>query len=287
MKNLINKFLFLAVLLASGNLYAGGLMVTPSRLEFKDKVESQEVKLINKSNETVTYRVALQHLRMTEKGEYVEIAETESNPKEKFADDLLRFSPRKITLKPNEVQTIRLALKKGDTSPDGEYRSHLLFREEPAADFKQANNVEADSKKDDKKISIILKPLFGISIPVIVNKGNVTATASVDNLAVKTDEKDKTKKVLSVDIKRSGDASLYGNVLVKFKSNATGKEYNAGSLNAVSVFAPYAKRNVLVNLDLPKTVALSDGTLSVKYVARAEDAKADSKIFAQGALAVK
>ncbi len=268
------------------NVFAGGLMVTPSRLEFKDKITSQEVKLINKSDETVTYRISLQHLRMNENGEYKEIAAEDTNVKEKFADDLLRFSPRKITLKPNEVQTIRIALKKSDTIENGEYRSHILFREEPSADFKQANNVEGAAKKDDKKISVVLKPLFGISIPVIVSKGDVKAISSIENLAVKTDPKDKSKKSLSVDLKRSGDASLFGNILVSFKQNKTGKEYDVGSLNAVSVFFPYEKRNASVNLELPKDVNLSDGVLNVKYVTRAEDSNA-KKILSQASLAIK
>lgn len=285
MRNLISKILFVSALLVSQTLHASGLMVTPSRLEFKGKTESQEVKLINKSNETVTYRVTLQHLRMNEKGEYQEIDETKKFD-EKFADNLLRFSPRKITLKPNEVQTIRIALNKADTSGNGEYRSHLLFREEPAADFKQANNVEPSKAKDDKKISIVLKPLFGISIPVIVNKGEVSATGTLDNLAVKSDDKDKSKKFLSIDVQRSGDASLYGNFVVKFK-DAAGKEHDAGILNAVSVFAPYAKRNVMIPLNLPKGVNLANGSLSVKYLTKSDNAKEDKQVIAQGMLAVK
>lgn len=287
-KFLINNFLCLTILLiASTNLYAAGLMITPSRVELKGDVRSQEVKLINKSNETITYKVDLQHLRMNEKGEYQEISAEESNVKEKFADDLLRFSPKKITLKPNEVQTIRLAVNKGDKSPDGEYRSHLLFREEPSADFKQTNNVEADTTTDKKsgKISIVLKPLFGISIPVIVNKGNVVAKSSIGNIAVRSDEKNKSKKYVSVELKRSGEASLYGNVLVTFKPNKTGKEYNVGSLNAVSVFSPYEKRTVMVDLDLPKGVALSNGSLDVKYVSRAENST-ENKILSRGSLAI-
>ena len=285
-KFLINKLLLAAfVLMTTGKLYAGGLMVTPSRLEFKGNTTSQEVKLINKNDQPVTYRISLQHLRMDENGNYKEIAENETNVQEKFADDLLRFSPRKITLKANEVQTIRVAIKKDASLADGEYRSHLLFREEPAADFKQANNVEAaTAKKDDKTISVVLKPLFGISIPVIVNNGKSEANSAIENLAIKSDEKDKNKKLVAFDLTRSGNASLYGNVSVTFKQNKTGKEHDVGALNSLSVFYPYPKRNVTVALNLPKDIKLTDGVLSVKYSARNDDGKSDKKVFSKSSL---
>lgn len=273
-KFLINKFLFAAIFLATiGQSYAdiGGLMVTPNRLEFKDNVESQEVKLINKRDEAVTYRVSLQHLRMDEKGAYTEIPQTETNSPEKFADDLLRYSPRRVTLQPNEVQTIRVMVKKPADLAVGEYRAHFLFREEPAADFKPDNNVEAkNKKKNDNKISVVLKPLFGISIPVIVVNGDAKAESNIENLAIKSDEKEH-KKLLSLDLVRNGNASIYGNVLVTFKSNKTGKEYDAGVLNSVAVFYPYPKRNLLINLNLPSGVKLSDGVLTAKYVAKPND----------------
>ncbi|MFT6332099.1 MAG: P pilus assembly chaperone PapD, partial [Lentimonas sp.] len=101
---LIKKFSpFLISLIIATNSYASGLMVTPSRVELDEKNSTKEVKLINKSKETIIYRVSLQHLRMKSNGEYVEITpEEEASAPEKFADSLLRFSPRKITLKPNE-----------------------------------------------------------------------------------------------------------------------------------------------------------------------------------------
>ncbi len=271
-KSLINKLLLpLFLITTTSQLHAaGGLMVTPNRLDFKDNTSGQEVKLINKSNEPVTYRVSIQHLRMEENGTYKEISETETNPPEKFADNLLRFSPRRVTLQPNEVQTVRIVMKKPADLAVGEYRSHFLFREEPSADFKVSNDVEAKSNVKGNKISVILKPLFGISIPVLVVHGDVQAKSGIENLVVKTEAKT-NKKLLSVDLTRDGNASLYGNVLVTFKANKDNKEYDIGVLNSIAVFSPYPKRRVSINLNLPSGVKLSDGVITVKYITKPND----------------
>src|SRR4051812_14773746 len=119
---------FLASLLVASKIAsAGGLMVIPSRVDLNEKNTSQEVRLINKGNEVTTYRISFQHLRMNKNGSYEEIT---SAGKENFADDVVRFSPKQVTLKPGEVQTIRLMFKKPADLADGEYRSHLLMKEE-------------------------------------------------------------------------------------------------------------------------------------------------------------
>jgi P pilus assembly chaperone PapD len=253
----------LAVLLSSLFLakasYAGNLMVTPSRVELDNKTKTTEVQLINRSDQTTTYRVSFQHLRMTTDGAYEEVAKGQEG-KDKFADDMVRFSPKQVTLKPGETQTIRLMVKKSDGAKAGEYRSHLLFREEAPAEF--GANVE-NKEKNDKKISVVLKPLFGISIPVIVRNGEVTANAIIKNLAVKTDSKD--NDILSVELARTGNGSTYGNVTVSLTPKGSDKKYDIGAVNNVAVFYPNESRKVTVPLTLPKNIKLEDGMISVIY----------------------
>lgn len=240
--------------------FAGSLMVTPNRVELDNKNnKTSEVQLINRSDQTTTYRVSFQHLRMTTDGAYEEIEPGKENG-EKFADDLIRFSPKQVTLKPGETQTVRLMIKKSDSAKNGEYRSHLLFREEAPADF--GTNVEKKSK-NDKNISVVLKPLFGISIPVLVKNGQVTANASIKNLTLKTDAKD--NDILAVELARSGNGSTYGNVTVTLSPKNSDKKYDIGTLNNVAIFYPNENRKVNVPLTLPKNVKLEDGLISVVY----------------------
>ena len=196
---------------------------------------------------------------MTTDGAYEEI-EKGKEGNEKFADEMVRFSPKQVTLKPGETQTVRLMLKKSDNAKNGEYRSHLLFREEAPAEF--GTNVE-NKGKNDKKISVVLKPLFGISIPVLVKNGQVTANAAIKNLVLKTD--DKNNDVLAVELSRNGNGSTYGNVTVTLSPKNSDKKYDIGTVNNVAIFYPNDSRKINVPLTLPKNVKLEDGLINVVY----------------------
>jgi hypothetical protein len=263
------KFIFkvlLLVLVSSSPLYASGLMVMPSRVEMNKNNKNSEIRLVNRGSETTTYRITLQHLKMDENGIYEEIKDGSKNSGEKFVDDLVRYSPRMVTLKPGEMQTVRIMVKSLDNVEVGEYRSHILMREEPKANS-AGIDVEAKTDKKDQKISVTLTPLFGVSLPVIVQVGDLQVKGSIADIGLTKD-----KKLISFNIVREGNASLYGDLVVKLKRND--KEYDVGSMNNISVFFPYNKRKVKINLTLPKHITLAAGdVLDVSYVAKSEDKK--------------
>jgi len=261
---------------------AGGLMVTPSRVEFKDGSKAEEVKLINRGNETTSYRISFQNLRMKKDGSYEEIT-SENKGEEKFADDLIKFSPKRVTLKPGETQTVRLVVGK-KPAEKAEFRSHLLFKEEAPADF--GNNVESKAS-DNKKISVTLRPVFAISIPVIVRNGELKSEVVIDNLVVKTDPKTKAKQ-LSMQLNRTGQASVNGSVVVTLAQKVGGDKVEVGTLNNVSVYSPYPSRDVVVNLELPKNVKIDGGILEAKFYAPKEESVSEQrgKILAQKSLTV-
>ncbi len=275
MKQIKKNLLILGFVLSSLTIAkfanAGGIMITPSRVDLSEKNTSQEVKLINKGNETTTYRITFQHLRMNKNGTYEEIKET-AQGKEQFADDLVAFSPKQVTLKPGEVQTVRLMFKKSANLNDGEYRSHLLLREEASADF--GKNVEQPKKDGGKKtISVVLKPLFGTSIPVVVTKGNVSGKAEIKEAAVKS------RKAVNVRLARSGNASVFGDLIVTL-TDKSGKKSEIGTLNNIAVFYPYDEREVSIALN--KDVKASDGTLEVNYYGKTKDYATDkNKVLAK------
>jgi len=242
----------------------GGLMVTPNRVDFKPDVNSQEVKLINRGNETTTYRISFQNLKMNPDGTYDEINETNKGD-EKFADKFVKFSPKKVTLKPGETQTIRLMVNR--PKDKAEYRSHLLFREEVPASF--GNDIEKKAK-GDKNISVTLRPVFGISIPVIISNSNSKSEVTIDDVALETDAKTKNKFV-SMTLNRQGDSSVNGSVVVTLNNK------EIGSVSNVSVYNPYPSRTLKVNLELPKGEKLDKGALEVKFYAAAQSESVEAK----------
>lgn len=257
------KKILIALLVVFANIYsanASKLMITPTRIEFKGSERTSEVRLINRSDETTTYRISFQNLMMEESGSYKEIKPEDVKGDENFAHKLIRFSPRRFTLKPGEVQLVRFMVRKPKDLKIGEYRSHALFSEEASPDF--GNNIENQNKKSDN-ISVVLKPLFGISIPVIVTHGDVNAKVQITKAQIESDKRG--KQLISMKLERSGDASLYGDIIATLKPNNSNKEYEIGSINGISVFYPYDKRNAQMKVNIPSNVNLKDSVIDIKY----------------------
>jgi hypothetical protein len=229
MKNLLTFSFFL---LLSINSHAS-LTLMPTRVEFdykKDLDQMKNVRLSNSSDERVAYKISFQHLKMEESGKLVEIKSSEKSDQGKFSDNLIMFSPRRVILEPRSSQVIRLLLKKSPDLALGEYRSHLLVSQEDLA----ANN-EASNEKN-KKISVSLRALLAISIPVIVNSGEKNGKIGLGDVALKENS-------LSVELLRSGNSTIYGDLLI---NSTDGKEI--GSVESMSIFYPQQKREVLVKL---------------------------------------
>ena len=107
----------------------GGLLVAPTRLVFEGRSRGGEVTLVNSGTETTTYRIEVIRLRMKEDGSFEDVVEPQAG--ERFANDLIRYSPRQVTLDPGVPQTVRVQLRLPAALEEGEYRSHLLFRAIP------------------------------------------------------------------------------------------------------------------------------------------------------------
>jgi hypothetical protein len=238
----------------------GDLLVAPTRVVFEGRTRSMELTLLNIGKQAATYRISFTHLRMLASGELKEIEQPE--PGAAFADDLIRYSPRQVTLEPNVSQTIRLQVRKPEKLPDGEYRSHLLFRAVPPEGAVPANVVETEEK--GAGYTIRLTPIYGVSIPVIVRQGQTSATASVAELAVRAPEKPGEPSTLELKLRREGNQSIYGNLRVTFLP-AGGKEQVVGILNGLAVYTPIAERLIRVALQPPPGVVLEHGHLRVQY----------------------
>ena len=242
----------------------GDLLVAPTRVVFEGRTRAAELTLLNIGKQTATYRITFSHLKMLESGELKEVETPE--PGDHFADDLIRYSPRQVTLDPNVAQTIRLQVRKPENLPDGEYRTHLLFRAVPPEASQPATSVEKQEKPTG--YSIRLTPIYGVSIPLIVRSGVTAVKTTLTDLAVRPSEAPGQPAALEVKIRREGNQSVYGNLRVVF-APATGKEQVVGVLNGVAVYTPNPDRMVRIALQPPPGLALEKGRLKVSFL-RAE-----------------
>lgn len=215
---------------------AADLMVYPSRVVMTDRHRTAQVDIVNTSQLQATYKITLVNKRMTESGEFQDVAA--ANPGERFADDMVKFSPRQVTLAPGAGQTIRMMFKAKPDLGKGEYRSHLLFMKPPAAITELPGNEDAEAKG----LSVKISTNFGISIPVIARHGDLSAQAQIDPASIAISEDRSKQQMVSFALTRTGTRSIYGDIEV-----LRGKE-KVAEAKGVAVYAPNNRRMLSLNL---------------------------------------
>jgi P pilus assembly chaperone PapD len=285
-KNLLSALVMTATMFGSAGLAiaadepaAAGyslqdLLVTPTRVLFEGNMPTTELALVNRSDKAHTYAISFVQCRMSENGEIKEIEKgTPADPNDRFADTFVRFTPRRVILEPRQVQMVRMMLRKPSDLADGEYRSHLSFRLIPTAE----NAVKPDSVS--RGIQIKLVPIYGVTIPVIVRHGSLTATARLSGIHI--DPKgNEGKPALALTIEREGTRSTYGDIEVLWKGPGS-KALSVALIKGIAVYTPNAKRTMIVALTTPKGVEIRGGELTVRYTGQengAERLLAESRI---------
>ena len=228
----------------------GDLLVAPTRIVL-DGRRGTEVILNNIGDEEATYRITLELRRMNDQGRLDDVDLTGANDKEKAALEVIRYAPRRVTLPPNQPQAIRIGLQPMESLPDGEYRAHLLFRAIPKA-------AAADAVQDaGGGLKIQLIPIYGISIPVILRKGKLEATAALTNVRMGRDNEGPT---LDFDMSRKGDKSVFGEIHV----TKPGQSEPIAVAKGIAIYPEIASRGV--SLPLPPEIAVKmHGEVVVSY----------------------
>ena len=184
----------------------GDLLIAPTRLVL-DGRRGGEVMLSNIGSEEATYRVELELRRMTPEGDLERVEESSANVTERAALEMIRYAPRRVTLPPGEPQSIRISARPGAELPDGEYRVHMSFAAVP----KVRPIAPAAEGAATEGFAIRLTPIYGITMPIIIRKGELEVTGALANPNL---QETPEGTVFAVDISRSGKASLYGDLLV-------------------------------------------------------------------------
>ena len=254
------------------------LMLYPTRVEIDKNQRAAQVELVNRGQTPESYRISLVNRRMSETGEIV-TADT-AEPNEYFASDMLRYSPRQVTLKPGESQTVRIILRKPADLSNGEYRSHLQFDRLPG--IEGSSNIEQAMNPESGQIAIRLTALVGASIPVIVRHGDTSANVTLDTLAMELGIKADSPPLLAFHLNRSGNRSVYGNLLATYTLPG-GKPVEVSQVNGVAVYVPNTLRTAKLPLRLPEGMTLKGGLVHLTFSQRPEDG---GKLMAQASLAL-
>lgn len=235
----------------------GDLLVAPTRLVLNGE-SGGEVNLTNTGDDISTYRISLVLRRMDEQGRINAVDETTATGPEAAALEMITYAPRKVVLGPHENQTVRIGVRLPPGLPDGEYRAHMLFRAVPKV---EAAENEAGDAGGGLKIS--LTPIYGVTIPVIVRHGDLSATARLEKANVVQTE---NGPALSFDLVREGNRAIYGDIDVMHANSNT----PVFSSKGLAAYTEVGRRSVMLQLNPQQAQAMQSG-LIVRYTERAGD----------------
>lgn len=235
------------------------LMLYPTRVIIDGRQRGAQVEIVNRGSKPETYRIRIVNRRMSDTGEILVADEAEA--KLHFADEMLVYTPRQVTLQPGGAQTVRIAARRPAGLADGEYRSHLQF--DRMADASAASDIENIGKPEHGEVAIALQALVGASIPVIVRQGVTEATVTLEELKLITSN-GQGPSTLGFVFRRQGNRSVYGNVVATYAAPGK-KPVKIASVDGVAVYVPNVMRVAQLPLALPKDASLHGGTITLRY----------------------
>ena len=239
----------------------GNVTITPTRVVFERRTRSEVISLLNNGSEPATYRVSVINMRMLDNGSFERIEDGAAREGEKFAKGMFRYAPRQVVLEPGAVQRLRILLRKPPELPEGEYRSHLFIQAIPKQGA--GRSIEAGSAQGGFSIQLTIIP--GVTLPVIVRHGNLSATATLSDFSLTPAGAGKSTPELFLRINRSGDRSLYGDLVATYYPAGQKNGIVVSQINLIAIYTPNASRSVTMRLTVPEDVKIAGGRIEVTY----------------------
>lgn len=233
--------LFLVLLCAMPLTANAKLLIMPTYVVFEDRDRTQDITIMNTSNETATYRMGWLHYKQNEDGLYQRLSEP-LNP-EFDPETMIVFSPRQVRLPPKGRQRVRMSLRKPPNLPDGEYRAHLKLQSVGQSDTRVGNDAVGG-------IATQINVNVGFALPVVIRQGAQVIDISLANpeFLPPASPKDPRPR-LKVDILKSGTQyGAMGKIRVFWTPNGQ-DEREIGDLNNVNTYAETASRYAIIPLN--------------------------------------
>lgn len=251
------------------------VLLLPTRVVMENGDRFTTVVVKNTGNATGNFSVSLIDMEMKEDGLVVPQDPGKTDPLS--AIPYLRIAPRSMTLKPGETQNVRIMVRKPESLPAGEYRSHLRVsldndNVEGTADS-TTSDMTAPGQKPEAHIAV--KANLVLIIPVILRNGETTLSMKIIDPKITRDNKGKPS--LALTLLRAGTRSSMGDFTITYTGPGGSKIIK--SFPGVPVYRPLDKRTVSIPLDdIPAGVDLNHGKLDIVYTAQAKEGTTGEKL---------
>lgn len=267
MNSKLIAYTFLFLSLVTTHVAFAEVLIAPTRIVLEDGQRSSELVIVNKGSEEAAFRISIENRRMKLDGSLETVVDQLTD--ELFAKEFVRFSPRRVVMKPGERQTIRVSVNTANLAP-GEYRSHLRLMSAPTSAGRTLASASGSTGGD---LSIQLIAIRSLTIPVIARVGKLDAEVTLDSAALKNQSHANGNTMLEANLSRTGTRSSYGDLEI-FSADQDKPVYYA---RGIAVYTPNKER--IVKLPLPDDVAEKLSGQSTRIVYRSSDPK-NPKILA-------
>lgn len=183
----------------------GNLVVYPTRVTLSKQENVGKLTLKFTGNQKTKFHIKTVYYQQTPDGRLIQL-DSKSEPKDSAAQ-MIRFSPRSVTLEPGEVQVVRIMSKRRIEAANGEYRVHVLFE--------SAKQDSPDKKDKNSSISTNLVINMGVAIPVIYRHLSEPAQAKLKQVSI---NKGKEQGQLSFVLNREGEGGTYSRIFLTKKN---------------------------------------------------------------------
>jgi hypothetical protein len=251
---------------------AQALRVTMKRLVFEGPKRADVIVLINNSPDEMAYRLGWRRMRMGENHSLRPVPDDDPAADLRPASDMVTYAPRRVVLPPGGSQQVRLMLRRPRDLADGEYRSHFWIEPEEESVKFDPKELTSDPTKGP---AVQIKMLTGITLPVIVRVGNLSATAGIVNGAA---QRKGAGATVNFTLTRDGTRSLYGDF-----------DFTCGAavvhqVRGLAVYTEVAKRNLKFDI---RSVPADCSTIDVVYKAPEDDLQFAGGTMAQASIPLR
>ncbi len=226
-----------------------GLQTFPARIVLTDKSTVAHVSLKHTGNSAGRYTVSAVFYRMNPLGN-LELAESPEK-EERSAVSLIRVSPKKITVGPNQEKAVRVTFDGAKNLAEGEYRAHILFEPLEGAAAQAKGNA----------ISQSMETKIAGAVPVVYRKGNPEFKVTLSNLGLLR-LPDQTP-AFRAELISEGNAFAYGDMFAFFTPAGSQSPRAVGVARAVSSYNK--RREVQYPLTIPTESNLTNGTFRLEF----------------------
>lgn len=164
--------------------------------------QSSVIYLQNPSQSDKKYKLYFGYTDQDESGKFIHKKKSELTDSDRYGCDWLKVFPKRIDLKANDKQSIRVSVKVPTDVPEGEYYCRLYAKSQPMPRELDTNNPD---------VKAMISTIMIIGAPIHIKKGNpeLNISASINIESITSD-----KIALNIDLKNSSLIGIRGNLIV-------------------------------------------------------------------------